>query len=284
MAEREHAAAIREAERTADLFRRLIAKMGTKEHPRGRILTAYRQARRALRGTNGGVVEVREVLAELRAAMMVIAQDTLWESAQQGSRQAQKQIELYGLPLGLDGYTPQQELAAWLASVDAQHAAVLGLASAGNLSAIVGDDQRVGALSPAPVIRTGARWLAVAGVAAASVATYSAIQKASAQEEFGKQAIAAIDERTTDCCLRVNGQVVPLSGQFRLTGTPRYADEMESPPFHNYCRTSEALVRMADANDDLSQAMRQAGIDELNARAATGTTKRIHPATATSAR
>lgn len=53
-----------------------------------------------------------------------------------------------------------------------------------------------------------------------------------------KQAVAAISDKTTDCCLRVHGQVQPLDQPYRLTGEPRFADEMMYPAFHWNCRTA----------------------------------------------
>jgi hypothetical protein len=285
MAQDEHERAVKEALRTSELFKTLIGRLGTRQHPRGRILTAYRNARRALKGADGDVAALREILAELRATLMVIAQDTLWAAVQQGIQQAQAQTALYGLPGGLDGYTPTSELGSWMAAVDAQMAAVLGLGVTGrDWASIIGDESRIGALSPAPLIRDGANWLAIAGVTAVGVATLSAIDRGGARDDFGKQAVAAIDERTTECCLRVHGQVQPITEAFTLTGTPRYADELQEPPFHWYCRTATALVRIQDADDALSRAMRRAAIDEANARAETGVRIEIHPASATSTR
>ena len=84
--------------------------------------------------------------------------------------------------------------------------------------------------------------------------------------EWGRQAVAVIDERTTDCCLRVHGQWQAFGDEFTLTGTPRYADTMERPPFHRWCRTATALVQRQFAADDLTTQMRDAARDELNAR------------------
>lgn len=58
---------------------------------------------------------------------------------------------------------------------------------------------------------------------------------------FQRQAIAAIDRRTTPCCLRVHGQIVDLNQPFHLTGTPRFAEYIQAPPFHYRCRTAIAL-------------------------------------------
>lgn len=59
--------------------------------------------------------------------------------------------------------------------------------------------------------------------------------------EVKKQAIAAIGPTTTDCCLRVHGQIVGVNEPFVLTGTPRFADRMMAPSFHWNCRTSVAM-------------------------------------------
>lgn len=59
--------------------------------------------------------------------------------------------------------------------------------------------------------------------------------------EVGKQAIAAIGKNTTDCCLRVHGQIKRVSEPFELTGEPRFADRMMAPAFHWNCRTAVAM-------------------------------------------
>jgi len=104
-------------------------------------------------------------------------------------------------------------------------------------------------------------------------------------QQWKKQVIAAIDERTTDCCLRVHGQVQPLNAPFMLTGTPRFADMMQHPPFHWYCRTAEALwIEEFEEQGTTTVAMRAAASAEIEAREKTGTRPEIHPAHATSRR
>jgi hypothetical protein len=103
-------------------------------------------------------------------------------------------------------------------------------------------------------------------------------------EQWRKQAIAAIDERTTDCCLRVHGQIKDLDKPFELTGAPRFADEMMSPPFHLYCRTAQALwLERFEAAGIPTAQMRDAARAELKARE-DGSRREIHPAHATSRR
>lgn len=103
---------------------------------------------------------------------------------------------------------------------------------------------------------------------------------------LGKQAVAAIGQNTTDCCLRVHGQVQPVNGLYRLEGEPRFADRLAYPAFHWNCRTSSvayhedfergAKIKTSDMVD--------AAQAELQARTETGERVEIHPASATSRR
>lgn len=104
------------------------------------------------------------------------------------------------------------------------------------------------------------------------------------QTEYKKQAIAVIDQKTTDCCLRVHGQIQPLDKPFILEGTPRYSDKVDSPPFHWNCRTAMSLYteKMEEKGVPTSE-MVDAAQAELNARE-DGSRERIWPASATSRR
>jgi hypothetical protein len=103
--------------------------------------------------------------------------------------------------------------------------------------------------------------------------------------EWGRQVVAVVDERTTDCCLKAHGQWQAMGDDFVLTGQPRYADKMPRPPFHRWCRTATALVQRQYAADDLTVEMRAAARRELIARkTATPRRKVITPANAFSRR
>jgi hypothetical protein len=78
-------------------------------------------------------------------------------------------------------------------------------------------------------------------VALGVAAIYYLAGQARSERQWLKQAVAQIDSSTTDCCLRVHGQVQPLEKPFELRGTPRFADEMMHPRFHWRCRTDELL-------------------------------------------
>ena len=184
-------------------------------------------------------------------------------------------------------YNWQTALNAWLTQYDAQASQVQALyVTNRDLTPIIGDQSRVGALTPAPVISQGTQWIAGAVGGAWLVAVGAALQRAgkTAPEQFMRQAVAAIDERTTDCCLRAHGQVVGMDQDFHLTGTPRFADHLYGPPFHWNCRTATCLVHVDKANDPLTRQMREAAQAELSVRAATGKRKEVHPAHARSYR
>lgn len=90
-----------------------------------------------------------------------------------------------------------------------------------------------------------------------------------------KQAVAAIDDRTTECCLRVHGQIADLDKPYKLTGTPRFQDEMMFPAFHWNCRTSSvayhpAFDEAAKGTEASTEAMRAAASKALENATAEG--------------
>ena len=223
---------------------------GSTQHPRGEVLNVYRKARRDMSGalkakrhTLRG--EAREILADTRAKLDTITTAAVRDAVQHGRTSALTQLAAYAD----DGvqYTPQmlpaivEELQrAPMAEFDRQALQILGMIAGGGdvRTAIVGDAGRVGIFSPAPVVNVGAD--SVTKSVAASFAETVGREPA---QEFGwmKQPIPAIDDKTTETCLNVAGQVVKVDAKFHLTGEPRFADDMDWSPFHYFCRTSVAL-------------------------------------------
>lgn len=279
-----HQLAVNQALRTVVELRRLFDRMGNTTHPRGRILSAYRQARQALAGAHS-LYDVQRTLQDLRLAIDAAARLSLLDAVTLGTTQAATELASYALPVVQTGYYPANELQAWLTSFDAQAMQVQAIyLTSGDLTRIIGDGTRVGALSPAPITQQGASWIVGALAAAWGTAVVASLDRAGARSDFVRQAVAAIDERTTDCCLRVHGQTAEINGDFRLTGTPRYADRMRNPPFHYFCRTATCLVRRDEANDAITLRMRDAARAELGARQPDDNRTEIHPAHATSGR
>ena len=281
-----HQVVIQSALETGNAIGSLVARLGTSDNPSGRVLVAYRNARRALKGNLNKPRAVMEVLDELRRTVVDATDKTLGDAVDVGKAQAMRDLVAYGITAqtaDIPGDVANNAVMAVRTRVDSQiysvRASVLTGFADENL--ILGDDTRVGVLSGGGVISEASKW-----IAALTLFSYNRNVKQSAPaDEFMRQAIAAIDERTTETCLEVNGQVVGMDEDFHLVGTPRYADYLRDPPFHNYCRTSVALVRNTDAKDRLTQEMEDAGQAELDARGKDGTNRvEIHPAHARSGR
>ncbi len=290
----DHAQAIQVALKMTAEVKDLFDSLGSEEHPRGGVLTAYRIARKALRNDleNGNAQGALEILRELKRQILVEAKQALTSANQLGLNQAEKMIEIHDLTSSLALAAGSQALqsaaeAAVGNALDAQLNRVWALIITGNIddSLILGDAQRIGLLSPGEMTNEISRWITTVTLSRYSDAVERSVHvHRVAITEFKRQSIAALDERTTDCCLRVHGQVVGLNEDFRLTGTPRFADRLRNPPFHWYCRTATALVRTEQMEDDLTAEMRDAAQAELRARAETGDRVEIHPASATSRR
>lgn len=287
MSQAEHGRAVRAALGVDGELRRVMAGLGSAEHPNGRVLRAYRVARRSLRA-NGGLrpPAVAETLQELRGTMLRVAMDTLADAAGAGAASARKQLAAYDVPARPTMYNSQPALQAWLSVVDGQAAAVqAAVATGADPALIVGDAEQPGLLNPSPATREGSRWAAIAAMMAWWAWINGSLpgQRQGGPDGLQKQVVAALDERTTDCCLRAHGQVVDLDADFELRGEPKYADRLQWTPFHWYCRSSIALVRRQDAGDGLTQQMVEAARAELRARE-DGSRTMIHPAHARSRR
>ncbi len=232
----------------------LFAEIGTSAHPDGSILTIYRNSNVALQAAlleSDPSRAVNDVLRKTRRELQVAVALILQAALSLGQEEAQRQLELYGIPvttsINLTDET-QSALLAVMARFDVQAAAIsaLVLTNADPLQ-IVGDENRSGIFSGFEIATSLAFWATYLIWNNFDQNVWANTQASSNKESFMKVAVAVLDERTTDCCLRVHGQVQPLDQPFHLTGTPRFADEMDWPAFHNHCRTSVSLI---DVNHD----------------------------------
>lgn len=266
MSTSQHEAAIVAAIETAEALRRLTDHLGGPSNPRGLITSAYRQAIEALRGKTQRRAAVRGVLADLRRMLGLVMRDTLEAASGIGLAAALAQLEAAQLTAtGANEIATDDQRAAWLAEYDSQASKIIALSGpAADESIILGDASRAGLLSAGIIIAAGDRWLSE--VVLAGYAPLIARSAGRGRGVYLKQAIAAVDHRTTDCCLRVNGQTQPIDKPYHLTGTPRYADYQDSPPFHRYCRTASALVPSESASDAITQSMQTRARAELGRR------------------
>lgn len=250
-------ASLRAARHTTAGLKALFGQMGSTQHPRGRILRAYRNVRRGAASAfrePSPQYALREVLQGFRLEMSAHINGFLIDARSLGAQQARVDIEAWGL--SQSGSLPRTlgpERTAWLGIVDTQIAAT---EASPTPEYVLGGESQLGVLQPAPTIQAGAHWLSSTATLFWFFGIQQPVRADNREWDWFKQAIPAIDMRTTDCCLRVAGQAVPLSEQFRLTGKPRYADNQEWSPFHDWCRTSVALVPKHLADDDLAQQLR----------------------------
>lgn len=248
---------------------RIVARMGTVEHPRGAVVSAYRMARSSL-GSDQSFANVRDTLGWLRNHVGQIMRDVLMSARDAATGFAQRLLSIFNVPYVSAPVDPTASYwRAWFAQLEGQLAyteALMQSPVTADVELVVGDDNRVGLLTPGGIIRDGARLAAFAVNGGIDDVLIMSLLMAGKQGQHKRQAVALIDNRTTDCCLRVNGQVVGQEEDFRLTGYPRYASRMRNPPFHWYCRTTVALIRNEDAGDEHTVEMRESAKAELAAR------------------
>ncbi|KPK91522.1 MAG: hypothetical protein AMJ88_13525 [Anaerolineae bacterium SM23_ 63] len=261
---------IASAQRMNQELNRVFYNLGTKDQPKGKILSAYRQAHRSIQTAieHNAINEIGEIMGLLELAIGETTRDSLERIARVGYETGRTQLEEYKVdPVEWEdpGIALMQDM--WMNHVRDQSLRSRALLIAGGDPALlIGDVSRQGIIRPGPTIQSGARWLSMMGSLAWAKTVGQSTKRPGVKVEFKRQAIASIDRKTTDCCLQVHGQIVGLEEFFTLIGTPRYADEIKDPPFHDYCRTSQALIRPDEVGDDLTQAMESAARAELDAR------------------
>lgn len=282
----QHRQAVELGGRSGERMGELFGRMGTAEHPRGAVLRAYRLARAALKGNLDRVGLVQDVLMTLEMQVTEAMRAILLAASGHGAEQAGHSLAAYGVPPSYVVAPAMTGLEAVTAVVHAQVVSVQAMvvSGLGDEALILGDASRMGLLTPGPALREGSRWIGLDLIGAYVAAIAVSLGRAGDQDEYLKQWIAAIDQKTTDCCLRAHGQIQPLNKDFHLTGEPRYADYLPQPPGHWWCRSATALVNRRDVEDQLTQQMREAGQTELEARESTGQRVRIWPSHARSRR
>ena len=253
-----------------DRIGKLFGQIGTTAHPRGTVLTAYRNSRMMLKSalTEADPARAaRDVTRSLRRELNNEISSVFADGLLLGQDEAMRQLSLYDVRalnnINMADQT-QSALDAVMARFDAQAAAINALVMTdADTTQIVGDEDRTGVFSASEITAAAAYWV--------TYLIWNAFDATvignSAGMEFKKQAVAALDRRTTDCCLRVHGQIQPFNKPFQLTGTPRFADEMDWPGFHWYCRTSGVLY-LEQFDDALTTQMRDGANFFLAERAA----------------
>ena len=275
---------IRSAVRMNEELSKLFAEAGNVPAGRGYVVKAYANANRALAQAlqeSDPRFAARDVMYQLKHGLSNDLRSAFTDATQSGMDESARQLRFYGIhsdpakkPMDL---TKQVNIAvdAVIAQIDSQEALLQALLmNEMDSNLILGDENRQGVLKQSDVLTGSDYWLA-----ALIWDSFSLWSQAHQREAaFQKQAIAALDARTTDCCLRVHGQIVGLNAKFHLTGTPRFADNLDWTPFHWKCRTSVVLyLEQFDAG--LTDRMRKGARYVLSQRQL-GKTPDQHPADA----
>jgi len=270
-------ASIHQAERdNRFLLRQFKREIGRRDAPRGKVLAVYRRARRDMRQALRGdalflTADVAQVTGDLREKLMTVSGDIITQSANQGRTSAQKQLTAYseaGVNFAPTGDMPDTRMLqnAAMDKTIAQLRQIERAAILGQTDLILGDDDtNLGLLTPTVTQRDFAQWATFALASGISAWLVGRDGRRAEVSPFDKQAIAAVDERTTDTCLRVHGQIQDFSDPFVLTGRPRYARKQQFPGFHDYCRTEFALYQ-PEFDLELTERMQKAAKSELDYR------------------
>lgn len=261
----------------AALFGRYI---GTQAHnPRGRILSAYRQARRAVlqvyeRNGPRRTFEALDVLATLRETLYDVGSLALPLAEQQGQQSVAAQLDAYaaaGVRVQPAYQVPDRPALAsgWRAAVDSHLDPVeaLMLAEAEPYLIANEDGRMMGAMQPGPMQADAAFWLAYAAALGFGAWLLGRNGEREGAIPFMRQAIPAIDNRTTPCCLDVarRGQIVKFGEAFYTPEPPAFSRRQMWTPFHHWCRTSVVLYLEAFDDGITEELQRNAG-KELSRR------------------
>lgn len=256
----------------------LFTQIGNSNHPRGVIPVAYRNSLRSLKTAlteRNPVRSAGEVMASLNREVVSGVRPILENAVIYGSSYADRQLE----NLNITGNNRSEQdwggLFAALNALDAvinkQKSEIMLLMMTGaDQSRIIGDNSRVGALRPGDVISHATEY--AASLLWDSFHKRIKTKARSQADRIKKVAVAAVDSRTTDCCLRVNGQVRGVDEPFHLSGSPRFSDEMDWSPFHHYCRTSVAL-HYPEYDDGITTDLQDQSKKELERREKSNTSK-----------
>jgi len=272
-----HRSALRVDRRLEALFARAI---GTKEaHPRGRIVAAYAQARRALadvytRGSFNARGEALDVVNTLRAQLYDAGRLAVPEAVELGRASAAEQVAAYQA----DGVTavPAYEYpdrgaieGGWQTAVDSHLDPITALILAGaEVGLILGDDGgRVGAFSAGAMQGDAAYWLAWAAAAAFAAWLVGREGRKGDGIPFQRQAVPCVDNRTTPCCLDVarRAEVVAMDKPFYTPEPPAYSRRQMWSPFHHWCRTSVVLY-LPQYDDGITAALQASATAEIGRR------------------
>lgn len=258
------------------LLRQFRRDVGRQDAPRGRVLASYRKARRDIKRVLASdepftAARIGEATQALKGELNTIAGDMASQSAGRGQDSATRQLAAYSdadvnfIPVGEAPDLAQIQAAAMEPTI-AQLRQIERAAILGQTDLILGDgDTSLGLLAPTQTQTDFERWSTTALALGFATWLFGRDGRRAGESPFKKQAIAAVDERTTQTCIRVHAQIQDFTKPFVLTGQPRFARKMQAPPFHFHCRTTSALYQ-DEFDIGLTQRMKDAARNERKRR------------------
>lgn len=222
---------------------------------------AYAEARKALeQGLEHNTQslrerEIRQTLNQLKSQISTLAENALQHAEAEGLSQARADAVLFGANVSL-GLLTVEERANAQAALDAdanrQIRLILALLLFGmssqpnrNFATVFGGKNRVGLFTPSPLVQSIDFWATTLAQQAYDSGARKISEHLTEQGvTLGRIAVLGTNHDHTETCLNVSGQIVGMTENFKLEGTPKYADEMFAPPFHYRCYTRVGLVRL----------------------------------------
>jgi hypothetical protein len=257
------------AENHVDDLGYMFSRAGIAENE-GRMKSLYRQAKHRLLIASS-LKEIRDATDVLVDGVRGLSSSFIEEAWRAGGSLASNQLQAYGekakgVPFDLSKMRVLTE--AVVQRAQAQVGNIYALSLVGENKPILfgrqDKEDDFGMMSPAFVEISLA-----AIMVEASTEGWETYIKRNTREVYKKIAVAQVDNKTTRCCLKVNGQIQDIDKPFHTTETPAWADWQDAPPFHWYCRTALALYdEMWD--DGISVEMMTAATIELDRRSRSG--------------
>jgi hypothetical protein len=233
----------------------MFKELGGKDNPGGSVTSTYRTANLALTTALAlDSVDARrqaagEIVSVLRYSVVNTAGLRFEESFAYGIGEADKQLEAYRLkqPGATTQHMREVEERIIVGALDDIRSRIEQQAQSLNAMMLLGaeEEQITGGQDRVGILRDSAIIPAMTFYMASLIWTSFELQalrsQSIAERTYQKQAIAVLDRRTTECCLKVHGQIQRFTSDFTTLGSPAYADRQDWPPFHPRCRTSIAL-------------------------------------------
>ena len=250
-----HERSVASALKTVEQLTKLTDRLRAGPSP---INRAYRVVVRSLRRNLNDPGAITDALQTLEDSVRVASQGFYERAAGIGLAQAKRDLKIYDLgdpePVEDDGIS--EAVVSALGLVEAQGNKVISVAKLDmGDELILGDENRQGILAPGPILTEMAFWLT-------GLTVLSYLSSTRAMPDAVRQAVAQIDDNTTQTCLNVHGQIVEVDEPFHLTGTPRFADDMHNSPFHRGCRTVPATILRKFLDPEVTSGMRDDAIEQ----------------------